>query len=63
MNSTIFPHTLLILGTDMAGKDHCANVVADAAQEAGLQLERRRGSLSARPTVQRSSEDKSRLRL
>ena len=63
MNSTNFPHALLILGTDMAGKDHCANVMADAAREAGLRLERRRGSLSARPTVQRSSEDKSRLRL
>lgn len=58
-----FPHTLLILGTDMAGKDHCANVIADAAQVAGIQLERRRGSLSARPNQQRSSEGKGFFRL
>ena len=63
MITSNFPHTLLILGTDMAGKDHCANVVADAAQAAGIRLERRRGSLSARPNQQRSSEDKGLLRL
>ena len=28
MNS--LPPTLLIVGTDLAGKDHCANVLADA---------------------------------
>ena len=28
------PHIFLILGTDMAGKDHVANVVMDAAQAA-----------------------------
>lgn len=63
MSSDNFPRTLLILGTDMAGKDHCANVVADAAQAAGIPLERRRGSLSARPNRQRSSEDKCIFRL
>lgn len=62
MNDT-FPPTLLILGTDMAGKDHCANVVADAAQAAGIVLERRRGALSARPNQQRTSEDKGFIRL
>ena len=31
-----FPNTLLILGTDLAGKDHFANVVSDAAANAGL---------------------------
>ncbi len=63
MITSNFPHTLLILGTDMAGKDHCANVVADAAQAAGIRLERRRGSLSARPNQQRSSEEKGLIRL
>jgi len=53
-----FPPTLLILGTDMAGKDHLANIVADAAQSAGVVLERRRGAFSGRPTRQQTSEDK-----
>lgn len=63
MFTITFPTTLLILGTDMAGKDHCANVVADAAQAAGIALQRRRGALSARPNQQRSSEDKGIIRL
>ena len=42
-----FPNTLLILGTDLAGKDHFANVVSDAAADAGLRVERRRGSIVA----------------
>jgi hypothetical protein len=57
------PPTLLIVGTDLAGKDHCANVLADAAHKDGIRLERRRGAFSARPDRRRSSEHKSRLRL
>lgn len=58
-----FPSLLLILGTDLAGKDHCANVVADAAQSAGITVERRRGAFSARPAQHRTSEHKSLLAL
>ncbi len=47
----------------MAGKDHCANVVMDAAQAAGMHIERRRGALSACPDRQRTSENKGWLRL
>jgi hypothetical protein len=57
------PQTILILGTDMAGKDHVANVVMDAAQAAGLPMERRRGAFSSGPDRQRTSEDKGFLRL
>jgi hypothetical protein len=42
----------------MAGKDHVANVVTDAALAAGLRIERRRGALSAQPDRQRTSENK-----
>ena len=58
-----FPETLLILGTDLAGKDHFANVVSDAATAAGVQVERRRGWLCARPDQERTSEGKSWSRL
>ena len=56
---TAFPPLLLILGTDLAGKDHCANVVADAAASAGITVERRRGAFSGRPAQNRTSEHKS----
>lgn len=56
---TAFPPLLLILGTDLAGKDHCANVVADAAESAGITVERRRGAFSGRPAQHRTSEHKS----
>ena len=52
------PSLLLILGTDLAGKDHFANIVLDAARAAGIKAERRRGAFSARPDRQRSSEEK-----
>lgn len=55
----ILPPLLLILGTDLAGKDHFANVVNDAAEAAGITVERRRGAFSARPARQRTSEHKS----
>lgn len=58
-----FPRTLLILGTDMAGKDHFANVVADAALHQGLRVERRRGAFSAAADRMRTSEGKGLLRL
>lgn len=57
------PETLLILGTDLAGKDHFANVLTDAAVATGLKVERRRGALSARPNERRSSENKAFLNL
>lgn len=53
-----FPETLLILGTDLAGKDHFANVLTDTAVAAGVKVERRRGALSARPDQRRTSEGK-----
>ena len=58
-----FPDLLLILGTDLAGKDHFANVVSDAAAASGLRVERRRGWLCGRPDRQRSSEGKGWSRL
>lgn len=58
-----FPPLLLVLGTDLAGKDHFANVVTDAYEAAGTTVERRRGAFRARPDRRRSSEEKSRLNL
>ncbi len=58
-----FPETLLILGTDLAGKDHFANVLTDAAVATGLKVERRRGRLSATANQRRSSENKTLLNL
>ena len=52
------PPLLLILGTDLAGKDHCANVVADTADAAGVIVERRRGAFSGRTAQHRTSEHK-----
>lgn len=52
------PPLLLILGTDLAGKDHFANVVIDAAESTGIKVERRRGALSGRPDRLRTSEGK-----
>jgi len=60
---TSFPKILLILGTDLAGKDHCANVLTDAAQAAGIRVERRRGAFSAQADDRRTSENKSALNL
>ena len=59
----MLPPVLLILGTDLAGKDHFANVLTDAAVAAGILVERRRGSLSARPDHRRTSEGKGLLNL
>lgn len=49
---------LLILGTDLAGKDHFANVLTDAIVAAGGLVERRRGWFSAGPDTRRTSEGK-----
>lgn len=57
------PEILLILGTDLAGKDHVANIVGDAAARAGIRVERRRGRFSARPDGRRTSEGKGRFKL
>lgn len=59
----VFPHTLLILGTDLSGKDHVANVLTDAVIAAGLQMERRRGMFSSSSDLSRSSEGKGALAL
>ena len=59
----MLPPVLLILGTDLAGKDHFANVLTDAAAAAGVFVERRRGLLSARPDHRRTSEGKGLLNL
>lgn len=55
--------TVLILGTDLAGKDHCANVLTDEARAAEIPMERRRGAFSAPADEQRTSENKSALNL
>lgn len=57
------PDVLLILGTDASGKNHIANIVCDILENAGYSVEKREGSLCAKPTDAMSSEDKSRLRL
>lgn len=62
-HSPPFPRALLILGTDMAGKDHFANVVANAALHAGILVERRRGAFSAAGNRRRTSEGKDWFRL
>lgn len=54
---------LLILGTDLAGKDHFANVLTDAAAVAGIRVERRRGRFSGRPDTRRTSEGKGAVKL
>ncbi len=59
----VFPGVLLILGTDLAGKDHVANVICDHAEAAGLLVERRPGAFTARPSRKRSTEGKGWLRL
>lgn len=63
MASVGFPPVLLILGTDLSGKDHVANVYGDAALAAGVPMERRRGMFSAPADRRRSSEGKGCLAL
>lgn len=58
-----FPEVLLILGTDLAGKDHFTNVLIDAALLSGRKVERRRGAFSASPDHLRSSEGKGLIKL
>ncbi len=58
-----FPETLLILGTDLAGKDHFANILTDTATSAGIKKERRRGAFSAQPDNRRTSEGKGLVKL
>ena len=59
----MLPPVLLILGTDLAGKDHFANVLTDAAAAVGMSVERRRGFLSGRPDHRRTSEGKGLMNL
>lgn len=47
----------------MAGKDHFANILTDAAAVAGIRMERRRGFFSARPDSRRTTEGKGRIKL
>lgn len=67
IDSREYPHdtskVLLILGTDMAGKDHFANVLTDAAAGGGIRVERRRGRFSAWPDTRRTSEGKGFVKL
>ena len=58
-----FPPVLLILGTDLSGKDHVANVYGDAALAAGVEIERGSGMFSAPADRRRSSEGKGCLAL
>lgn len=53
------PHTLLILGTDAAGKDHIAHFVRHSLEASGHRVEQREGSFHAAPSERSSSEDKS----
>lgn len=57
------PDTLLILGTDAAGKDYVAQFIVRQWQQAGYQVEKRAGWFSAPATdAQSSSERKGRLK-
>lgn len=51
------PDTLLILGTDAAGKDHIASFIADRLSAAGHPVERRSKFFAAPATTVRSSSD------
>lgn len=57
------PHTIpdvvLILGTDAAGKDHVANILADMIHEVGGEVQKRRGFLSGSPSRTKDSTKKS----
>ena len=62
-SSRPMPEILLILGTDLAGKDYVTNILADTARETGKMVERRRGRFGARPDSTRTSEDKGLVKL
>lgn len=57
------PAVLLILGTDLAGKNYAANLLADLLTGEGLTVERRQGAFAARPSAALTSEDKGIVRL
>lgn len=51
--------TLMIIGTDLSGKNHVANLLVDELHGKGLRVEKREGKFSAPPTTATTSEDKS----
>lgn len=52
------PDVVLIMGTDAAGKDHVANIVAKMITEAGGAVEKRKRFLTGKVTRKASSTDK-----
>lgn len=57
------PDVVLIIGTDAAGKDHVANIVAEMISESGGVVEKRKRFLSGRVTREASSTNKSPVEL
>ncbi len=57
------PDVLLILGTDLSGKNHVANLLADIARDRGCRVEKRQGAFAAQPTRLLTSEEKGAMRL
>lgn len=55
--------TLLVVGTDLSGKNHVANLIAENLTAAGYKVEKREGKFSAAASVATTSEDKSRFEL
>lgn len=55
------PVTLLLLGTDAAGKDHSARLLQQAWERAGYRVEKRAGWFSAPASRLHSSESKGRI--
>ena len=51
--------TLLIIGTDLSGKNHVANLIVDKLVASGQKVEKREGKFSAPLTTATTSEDKS----
>lgn len=60
---TTIPDIVLIIGTDAAGKDHIANIVAKMISEAGGSVEKRKRFLSGKVTREASSTNKSKVDL
>ncbi|MDH4319050.1 MAG: hypothetical protein OEV64_11705 [Desulfobulbaceae bacterium] len=49
----------MIIGTDLSGKNHVANLLVEELLDNGLRVEKREGKFSARATTATTSEDKS----
>ena len=57
------PDTIVIVGTDAAGKDHVANIIASMIMEAGGKVEKCKRYLAGKVTEEASSTEKSCLEL